>query len=289
MTGAAGETGVGPMVSVAVEQHFPPDQRIIDDNLAYSILPFTMRAVVWLTRPTIVRDWLIRVLEKPAPGVWGGVMCRKRYIDEKVIESADRIEAVVNLGAGFDTRAYRLESLAGIPVWEVDLPVNIETKRVRLRHLFGQVPENVNLVPIDLDREAPDGVLAKQGYSADTCTFFIWEAVSQYLTEAGIKTTFDFLARAAVGSRLVFTYLRRDFLEGRVMYGQQDLYKKYVIRQRLWLFGMDPEGVQPILEACGWRIVQHPDYAELADRYVKPTGRALASTPIERVVYAKKV
>ena len=55
---------------------------------------------------------MIRVSEKSAPGVWGGLMCRKRYIDEKLIESVDRIEAVVILGAGFDTRAYRLRALA---------------------------------------------------------------------------------------------------------------------------------------------------------------------------------
>jgi O-methyltransferase involved in polyketide biosynthesis len=30
-------------------------------------------------------------------------MCRKRYIDEKLIESVGQIDAVVNLGAGFDT------------------------------------------------------------------------------------------------------------------------------------------------------------------------------------------
>ena len=33
-------------------------------------------------------------------------MCRKRNIDDKVVEAADgQVEAVVNLGAGFDTMA----------------------------------------------------------------------------------------------------------------------------------------------------------------------------------------
>jgi len=32
MTKAAGKTGAGPTVTVAIEQHFPPDQRIVDDG-----------------------------------------------------------------------------------------------------------------------------------------------------------------------------------------------------------------------------------------------------------------
>ena len=147
-------------------------------------------------RPDLARDWMVRVTEKSAPGIWGGLLCRKRYIDEKLIESAGQIGAVVNLGAGFDTRAYRLPALADMPVWEVDQPQNIEPKRVRLRKLFGEVPPHVTLVPIDFDSDELGAVLASHGYAADKRTFFIWEAVTQYLTENGIRATFDFLAKA---------------------------------------------------------------------------------------------
>jgi methyltransferase (TIGR00027 family) len=288
MSQAAGKTGVGPTVSVAVEQHFPLTERILHDDLAYSILPAPMRAFVRLTRPGFVRDWMVRSLEKPAPGIWGGLMCRKRYIDEKLTGWVHQVDALVNLGAGFDTRAYRLPTLAHIPVWEVDQPENIEAKLARLRKLFGEVPAHVTLVPIDFDRQELGAVLAAHGYAAGKRTFFIWEAVTQYLTEAGIRTTFDFLAKAAPGSRLVFTYVREDFLAGRAMYGQEALYKQYVVDKQLWLFGMDPEHVAEFIAEYGWHVVEHPTYQELAERYVKPTGRSLATTPIERIVYAEK-
>lgn len=289
MTKVAAKTGAGPMVTVAVEQHFPENQRIIEDNLAYSILSSSMRAVVQLTRPAFIRDWLVRTSEKSAPGIWGGTICRKRYIDEKLIESVAQIDAVVNLGAGSDTRAYRLPALADMPVWEVDQPENIGPKQARLQKLFGEVPNHVKLLPIDFDREELGTVLAAHGYPADRRMFFIWEAVTQYLTETGIRTTFDFLAKTARGSRLAFTYVRRDFLDGQVMYGQEYLYKQYVVRDKIWLFGMDPEGVVNFLAPYGWRVVEHLGYEELAERYVKPTGRELASTPIERMVYAEKL
>ena len=290
MAQKAAKTGLGPTTIVAIEQHFPEGARIINDDLAYRILPFGMRAYVWLMRLSSARDWMIRVAEKKAPGIWAMVMCRKRYIDDKVAEAAvDQAETVVNLGAGFDTQAYRLPALSKVPVWEVDLPENIDAKRSRLRKVFEEVPAHVTLVPIDFDRQELGAVLASHGYAADTKTFFIWEGVTQYLTEAGIQTTFGFLAKAPAGSRLAFTYVRKDFMDGKVCYGQEYLYKKMLLKDKIWLFGMDPEDVADFLGVYGWRVLEHLGYEELAEQYVKPTGRKLVSMPLERMVYAEKL
>lgn len=190
MTRAAAKTGSGPVTMVAIEQHFPEDRRIVGDALAHRILPLGMKAYAWLMRVDPARDWMVRLTEKSLPGMWAEMMCRKRYIDEKLTESAGQIDSVVNLGAGFDTRAYRLPALADTPVWEVDQPENVEPKQARLRKLFGAVPPHVTLVPIDFDREDLGAVLASHGYPAKERTFFVWEAVTQYLTEAGIGATF---------------------------------------------------------------------------------------------------
>ncbi len=80
---------------------------------------------------------MIRASDGSAPGLWTCMLCRKRYIDEKITESRSRVEAAVNLGAGFDTRAYRLPALAGVPVWELDQPGTIRKKRARLNEIFG--------------------------------------------------------------------------------------------------------------------------------------------------------
>jgi methyltransferase (TIGR00027 family) len=288
MTKAAAKTGASPTAMVALEQYFPAKQRIIEDDMAYRILPFGMRAFVWLVKSDPGRAWMVRATEKDAPGLWGGMLCRKRYIDEKLTGSVNRINAVVNLGAGFDTRAYRLPVLSDMPVWEVDQPENIQSKQVRLCKLFGATPSHVRLVPIDFDSEELGSVLTSHGYSADRRTFFIWEAVTQYLTETGIRATFNFLSKAKSGSLLAFTYIRKDFLDGRVMYGWENIYKKYV-KNKIWLFGMDPEEWPGFLEGYGWKIIEHIGYEELAERYVRPTGRELASTPVERIIYAEKV
>ncbi len=240
MARKAAKTGAGPTTYVAIEQHFPEGARIINDDLACQILPFGMRAFVWLMRPSWARDWVVRTAEKKAPGIWAMALCRKRYIADKAVEAVvEQAETVVNLGAGFDTLAFRLPDLANVPVWEVDQPGNIDAKRLRLGKVFGELPAHVTLVPIDFDRQELGGVLASHGYTADMKTFFILEGVTQYLTEAGIQETFDFLAKAPAGSRLAFTYVRKDFMDGKVFYGHEFLYKKMLVKDKIWLFGID--------------------------------------------------
>jgi O-methyltransferase involved in polyketide biosynthesis len=70
-------------------------------------------------------------------------MCRKRRIDEALSIVDGRFGALLNLGAGWDTRAYRLPALAHIPVWEVDQHRTIAAKQARLQKLFGRTPAHV--------------------------------------------------------------------------------------------------------------------------------------------------
>jgi methyltransferase (TIGR00027 family) len=288
MAKAAAKTGAGPTALIAIEQYFPEEQRVIKDNLAYYFLPLNGRLFLRSMRLAFLRNWIIRQIEKDAPGIWGGMVCRKRYIDEKLIESSNRIKAVVNLGAGFDTRPYRLTELTNLPVWELDQLENIKTKKSRLRKIFGKIPPHVKLLAIDFDRENLSSELKSNGYSAEIETFFILEAVTQYLPEKGIGTIFDFLSEASGGSRLAFTYVLKDFLDGQALYGWEKGYKKYVL-SKLWTFGMNTEELPDFLRKYGWKLIEDSDYKELAEKYINPTGRIIASMPIERIVYAEKL
>jgi methyltransferase (TIGR00027 family) len=288
MAKAAARTSVMPMVLVAVEQYFPKAQRVIDDGLAAQLLPFGAMMFVRFLRPLWMRNWIIGLSEKSNPGIWGGLLCRKRYIDEKLVASRSEIEAVVNLGAGFDTRLYRLPALASLPAWEVDQCENVRAKEKRLRKALGTILANIKFVRMDFDRDDLGTMLAGQGYSSAKQTFFVWEGVTQYLTEQGVRATFDWLAKAAPGSRLAFTYVHRSFLDGKELHGWESGYKRFVA-SKIWLFGMEPEDCQSFLKGYGWRIIEDLGYDELAEKYIMPTGRQLASTPVERVVYAEKV
>ncbi len=163
------------MVPVAVEQYFPKAQRVFDDGLAVRLLPLAGMIFVRLLQPRWMRNWIVGLSEKSKPGIWGGLLCRKRYIDVRIADSRNQVEAMVNLGAGFDTRPYRLPALSGLPVWEVDQRENVEPKEKRLRRVLGTIPANVKLVVADFDRDDLGSILAAQGYSAAKRTFFVWE------------------------------------------------------------------------------------------------------------------
>jgi len=278
------------MISVAIEQYYSPAQRLVQDELALQFLPSGYKALVSLTRWPSFREWMVNLMDSRARGVWAGVLCRKRYIDDRLLEALDAgIQAVVILGAGLDTRAYQLPALSTIPVFEVDLPENIAYKKTILQRLYGGIPAHVTLVPLDFDHQDPASGLASQGYRLEYQSFFIWEAVSQYLGQDGIHQTMSFLAQAKTGSRLVFTYICKDFIDGAALYGLDALYETYRVRRALWRFGLDPKRVAAFLDGYAWQELEQVGSPEYTARYLQPAGRPMPVMEIERAVYAQKL
>jgi len=276
------------MVLAAVEQNEPPQRRLVDDDLADLFLPWPLRWLVAATRFAPARRLMIRGSEWTGPGLWANLACRKHFIADKLTESLDDINAVVILGAGFDTRAYRLTRRVRIPVFEVDLPVNIARKMKTVRRVLGELPMSVRLVALDFERDDLLTALAEHGYHTDYRTFFICEGVTQYLTEAGVRRTLEGLRAAAPGSRLVFTYVRRDFIDGTNRYGTQTLYRNVRQRKQLWQFGLEPDDVAGFIAEYGWRLVEQAGPDELVRRYVEPTGRKLKASQLEWSAFAEK-
>ena len=276
------------MVLAAMEQSEPLGRRLVDDDLAARFLPAPTRWLVTATPPALMRRLMMAAMERDGPGLWANMTCRKRYIADKVTEALDSIDAVVVLGAGLDTLAYRLARRSDIPIFEVDQPVNIERKAAAVRRVLGTIPSSVHLVPLDFERDDVLTALAERGYRADYRTFFVWEAVTQYLTADTIHATLESLRPAAPGSRLVFTYVRRDFIDGVNFYGAKQLYRRFRQRQQLWRFGLQPTEVAAFLDGHGWRLVEQLGPEQIVQRYVEPTGRNLTASQVEWSAYADK-
>jgi methyltransferase (TIGR00027 family) len=288
MTKAAAKTSADPISIVAMEQSFPKNQRIIEDDLALQILPLSLRLITRVMRIGFIRDWLINYSEKITPGIWGGILCRKRYINDRLIEVADQTEGVVNIGAGLDTRLYTIKSVSKLPIWELDQNIIIKAKQARLTRILGSIPDNIKNIGIDLDHENINQTLEKNGYSNDKMIFFILEGLTQYLEEKSIVKIFEFLSHAHSGSKITFTYVKKDFIEGNNIYGMEEIYKRFV-ESKVWLFGMDPDQWPQFLDKYGWRMIEDIGYEDLLNKYIKPTGRIFESTDIERIIYAEKI
>jgi methyltransferase (TIGR00027 family) len=284
---AAG-TAFGPIVISAVEQHEPPGRRLVDDDLATAFLPAPLRAFVHVTRWWPLRRAVIAASERSGPGLWANLACRKHYIDDNLRDSMSDLDAVVVLGAGLDTRAYRLARRSNVPVFEVDQPINVERKKAVVATVFGTPPASVRLVPVDFERDDLMAVLASNGYDPAARTFFVWEGVTQYLTEAAVRATFEQLATAAAGSRLDFTYVRADFIDGANTYGAARFYRRVRVKSELWKFGLPPDRVGAFLADYGWQLIEQAGPDAFVQRYVRATGRALSASEIEWSAYAEK-
>lgn len=283
----AAQTAFGPMVLAAIEQNEPPGRRLVDDDLAYLFLPAQLRWLVGATRSAVLRRLAMAASEWSGPGLWANLACRKRFIGDKLDAELAGVDAVVVLGAGMDTRCYRLARRIHLPAFEVDLPVNIARKAATVRRVLGELPRSVRLVALDFERDDLLTALAEHGYHTDYRTFFIWEGVTQYLTENAVRATLESLRPVAPGSRLVFTYVRRDFIDGTNRYGARTLYRTVRQRRQLWHFGMKPEEVASFIADYGWRLIEQIGPDQLVQRYVEPTGRNLTTSQLEWSAYAE--
>jgi methyltransferase (TIGR00027 family) len=138
------------------------------------------------------------------------VNARTHHMDALLAEAlAQGATQVVNLGAGFDSRAYRFrERFPQARFFELDLPAMIEAKRARVIKIFGAVPDRVVLVATDFNTRPLDEVLRDAGYDRTQRTFFIWEGVTMYLPETASLGTLRFIRSASpAGSSVVYDYV----------------------------------------------------------------------------------
>lgn len=278
---AEAQTAFGPMVLVAIEHNEPPQHRLVDDDLAASFLPRGLRTVVWLTRLGMLRRALMAASDRSAPGTWTSIACRKRYIDERISDPVTEFDTVVILGSGLDTRPYRIARYSDMPVFEVDQQINIDRKTAAVQRVLGEIPASVHLCSVDFERETVMTALSDNGFHDTGHTLLIWEGVTQYLTPEALHATFEQLRAVAPGSRLIFTYIRQDFIDGTNLYGARSLYRRFRQRRQVWKSGFVPEQVEEILQAYGWRLIEQAGPSYYRDTYIRPTGRKLVASPIE--------
>ena len=174
-----GNTALGAATCRLIEQFQPEDTRLFHDPVVKDLVGTPIRVLMQLEP---LRNYTIKQTDAIMPGIYGAQICRTRFIDEAVEQAlAQGIGQVVILGAGLDTRPYRLAGMKRVQVFEVDLPAVQEVKKKRLHKHVGQLPETVKFVPIDFDNESLEAVFAGTAFDPSTPSLFVWEGVTQYL------------------------------------------------------------------------------------------------------------
>ncbi len=258
-----------------VEQSQPPGSRLFVD-------PVVGRLVDPMLATMAASPLRHQLLASFPPGVYGCQVMRTRYIDDIITTAAaSGLEQLVVLGAGLDTRAYRLPALASTIVFEVDLPDLQRLKRSRLGDTRPLARE-VRFVAVDLDTEPLGEALDATGLDRERPVLYVWEGVTQYLTEAGVRATLAFVGGATAGSALVFTYVVRHLMAELAFGGTSMQFGA----TEPWVFGLEPADVPCLLDASGLELVSDVGAADYRARYLEPIGRDLLVHAGERVAFA---
>ncbi|MFL5665470.1 MAG: class I SAM-dependent methyltransferase [Ktedonobacteraceae bacterium] len=278
-------TALGAATCRLIEQYQPKPTRLFHDPLVKDLVGTLIRALMQFAS---MRNLAIQQMDAITPGIYGVQISRTRFIDDVVRDALSQgIEQVVILGAGLDTRPYRLAGMEHTRVFEVDLPSVQEDKKKKLQKHFGRLPEQVTFLPIDFDTQSLEAVFTGTLFDPASPAVFVWEGVTQYLSEEAVRRTLAFVGTSAPGSILVFTYVLQSFIERRSdIPGAEKMMDMVAKRGSPWLFGLEPSSVASYLSPFHFCLIADVGNAEYQASYFKPVGRKLVVSEVERIAQA---
>ena len=259
----------------ALESRRPARHRLFDDPLAVAFLDGSLRAAVVAAGLPVVGRALPWLLDRWIPGPRPSAVVRTRLIDDALRSAVSAgVQQVVILGAGFDTRAYRMPELRRLAVFEVDHP---DTQAAKLHVLQSELewPDHVTFVPVDLDRDQLTNALTDAGLRSGLATFTIWEGVASYLTPPAVDTTVRWARSVSgPGSHLMLTYVNRGLIDKTLQFPHAAAWVRSVARAgEPFVFGFDPADLPLYLTQRGWDLVADVSTTDALVQYGLPSRR----------------
>lgn len=274
----------------AIESQKPEAERICFDPYARPLVNILMNKVA-----VTLSSWIISssLYGRLAPGAVEFIIARERYIDNYLKTCLkEGLDQVVILGAGFDTRAYRIAGIEKTHVFEIDHPATQTEKLASLKQVIHPLPDYVTFVPVDFDTQSLAERLLANGYNEQGKTLFIWQGVTYFLTAQGVDNTLAFIAKhSGAGSSVIFDYFYSETLsDTKHGYGKA-MRRAAKLSGEDYMFGVDKGQIEAFLTQRGFRDVQSVELPELKPRYFTgknakrslPEGIAIASAVVNKV------
>lgn len=206
---------------------------------------------------------------------------RTTYYDQALARHLQEIDQLVILGAGLDTRSYRLSARSTVRCFEVDTPWTQPFKRAMLKKASIDT-SRVTFVPADFEREDWFEKIVAAGFDPSKPTFFLWEAVTMYLDREAVESTLRRIASTVPGSAVAFDYFSPEQL------GDQSIVWRYgravlkAVGEQMGTFSIDStppvrEHVAAFLASCGLSLEEQRNFgAETASQHAR-AGFAVAT------------
>jgi methyltransferase (TIGR00027 family) len=171
----------------------------------------------------------------------------------------------------------------------VDHPTVIKQKKAKMEKILGKLPDHVIYVPVDFEKQSLDAELEKAEYDLTSKTLFISEGVTQYISKEANDSILKYVAQAAPGSKIVFTYVIKSLIEGKNIHNGIKVMYKYMRKKDnpLWIFGLDPSDMENYLSKYSLSLIEDIGSEEMEERYMKLVDLDLSVFEIERMALAE--
>jgi len=182
----------------AMEQEKPVSERLFDDPYA-----FMLAGKHGIT--------LARRFSISTPELQNMVSARTLHLDRAVTLFSQEHKRfnVVNIGAGYDSRFWRLH-FPDATIYDLDLPIMLNERRKIFDY---SKKESIHNVAIDITSQRLEEVLKQSGFDSTQPTFFIWEGGSMYFRADEIDAIFSSIARMMHRfSRFWFDFVSEDLI-----------------------------------------------------------------------------
>jgi len=257
-------TAEGVAAIRAIESSLPEDARICYD-------PYAIRFVTPARLAGVATQ-----IDREFPGLRNKIVARVRYFDDTVREAAGNgFGQLVIMGAGFDTRAYRIRELRSLRVFEIDQQDTQRFKKEKVREIFGGLPDHVEYVAVDFEAGDLGERLLRSGYSPAKKTLFVLEGVIMYLTPPAVDSTLSFIVRdSGRGSAILFDCPVGSGGEAASPLGVPRKFHDHVARGGEPIrFAIPSEGAESFLKERGFSRVHAVTDEEIRERYFQGAGR----------------
>lgn len=252
----------------AGESMKPEGERICFDP--YAIHFISPGILEWATHnPEEVRAMQERT-DRLVPGLDNSVIARVRYFDDLISRSIDEgLEQLVILGAGYDSRPYRIDGLKKIKTFEVDHPATQAMKIEKIKKIFGLLPDHVVYVPADLATDDLGQKLLENGYDRSLKTIFIMEGLLMYLTPETVDEILSFIVEnSEKESAILFDYYPQSVVDGSCeLEVGKNIHNQLMQLGEPLKFGIDDDMIEEFLSSRGFSQVHNVTSGDLKRTY----------------------
>jgi methyltransferase (TIGR00027 family) len=200
---------------------------------------------------------------------------RTSYYDAALQRHLAGIDQLVILGAGFDTRPFRVSPQGRVRCFEIDLP-RTQAHKLAMLEKAGLSARLATYVSADFETEDWMNKMVAAGFDPGRRALFLWEGVTMYLDRDSVGATLRRIAGTAPGSVVAFDYFARETIASRSPYMRFARAAARFVGEPL-TFGIDNtpparKSAADFVRSFGLALEEHRNFGRETRRRPAPAG-----------------